>query len=95
VPLLACFPIPLSIRACGFPAHGLPMIFLTWLRSLRIADGPTEPVQTPLVEPVFGPLPGLAGTEVTAPLLDLESEESPHHVPVDWRNFLAAFPVRK
>ena len=34
-----CFPIPLSIRACGFPAHGLPMVFLTWLRSLRIADG--------------------------------------------------------
>jgi hypothetical protein len=24
----ACFPVPLSIRACGFPAHGLPMIFL-------------------------------------------------------------------
>jgi hypothetical protein len=23
----ARFPIPLSIRACGFPAHGLPMIF--------------------------------------------------------------------
>jgi glutamate:GABA antiporter len=24
----ARFPVPLSIRACGFPAHGLPMIFL-------------------------------------------------------------------
>ncbi|MEE3850840.1 hypothetical protein VZC37_10895, partial [Gordonia sp. LSe1-13] len=28
------FPIPLSIRACGFPAHGLPMIFCAWLRCL-------------------------------------------------------------
>src|SRR4051812_9394778 len=28
------FPLnPLSNRACGFPAHGLPMIFLMWLAS--------------------------------------------------------------
>ena len=29
-----CWPVsihPLSNRACGFPAHGLPMIFLVWL----------------------------------------------------------------
>jgi hypothetical protein len=38
------FPIPLSIRACGFPAHGLPMIFLTWLRSFRVADGAAKSV---------------------------------------------------
>lgn len=35
------FPIPLSIRTCGSPAYGLPMIFWTWLRSLRVADGAT------------------------------------------------------
>jgi hypothetical protein len=39
VPVWARFPIPLSNRACGFPAHGLPMIFLAWLRRLRITDG--------------------------------------------------------
>jgi hypothetical protein len=25
---MARLPFPFSIRACGFPAHGLPMIFL-------------------------------------------------------------------
>ena len=39
------FHIPLSIRACGFPAHGLPMIFWTLLRSLRVADGAGQAVQ--------------------------------------------------
>ncbi|HEX3782709.1 MAG TPA: hypothetical protein VHX38_23835, partial [Pseudonocardiaceae bacterium] len=34
------FPIPLSIRTCGFPAYGLPMIFSTWLRHPRITDSP-------------------------------------------------------
>jgi len=38
VPVKARFPIPLSIRACGFPAHGLPMIFLASLRGPWIAD---------------------------------------------------------
>ena len=32
MPRAARFPIPLSIRTCGFPAYGLPMMFLTWLR---------------------------------------------------------------
>ena len=32
VPVQARFPILLSLRACGLPAHGLPMIFLVWLR---------------------------------------------------------------
>ncbi len=40
----AWFPIPLSIRACGFPAHGLPMIFLAWRRDPGIADGAHQPV---------------------------------------------------
>jgi hypothetical protein len=54
------FPIPLSIRACGFPAHGLPMIFWTWLRSLRVADGAAKPVQAVPVKPLFGPVIGLS-----------------------------------
>src|SRR5262249_59525467 len=33
------FPIPLSIRTCGSPAYGLPMIFCAWLRCPWIADG--------------------------------------------------------
>lgn len=33
----ARFPIPLSNRARGFPAHGSPMVFRTWLRCLRMA----------------------------------------------------------
>jgi hypothetical protein len=33
----ARFQIPLSIRACDFPARGLPMIFLTSRRGARIA----------------------------------------------------------
>jgi hypothetical protein len=56
------FPIPLSIRACGFPAHGLPMIFLTWLRSLRVADDAAESVQAVPAEPFFRPRRGLTGS---------------------------------
>src|SRR4029077_3424466 len=62
------FPIPLSIRACDFPAHGLPMIFLTWLRSLRVAEGTAESVQSVPVKPLLGPVIGLASTQVAAPL---------------------------
>src|ERR1022692_4256340 len=74
------FPIPLSIRTCGFPAYGLPMIFLTWLRCLRIADGATQAVQAVPVEPVLGPRLGLSGSQVPAPLLDHQSAEPEHHV---------------
>jgi hypothetical protein len=56
------FPIPLSIRACGFPAHGLPMIFLTWLRSLWVADGAAKSVQAVPVEPLLSPLFGVPDT---------------------------------
>ena len=44
VPLPVRFPIPLSSRACGFPAHGLRSVFLAWLRSLRVADGVELPL---------------------------------------------------
>src|SRR4029077_2867608 len=77
------FPCPLSIRACGFPAHGLPMIFLTWLRCLRVSDGATQAVQAVPVEPLFSPLIGLSSTRVAPPLLDHQAEQPPHHVPVD------------
>jgi hypothetical protein len=40
------FPVPLSIRACNFAARGSPMIFLTWLRSPRVANGATQTVPT-------------------------------------------------
>ena len=77
------FPIPLSIRACGFPAHGLPMIFWTWLCSLRVTDGAAKSVQAVPVKPLFGPLSGLSGTQVAAPLLDQKPLQPPRDVPVD------------
>ena len=83
MPLPAWSPIPLSIRACGFPAHRLPMVFLTWLRCRRITDAAAEPVKALLVEAVFSPLLGLAGTKVATRLLHLKTVEPPHHVPVD------------
>src|SRR6266516_1720221 len=59
--LWARFTIPLSIRTCGFPAYGLPMIFLAWLRCLRIADGTAEPVQALSLEPLACPPVSLPG----------------------------------
>src|SRR5260370_7498501 len=76
------FPIPLSIRTCGFPAYGLPMIFLAWLRCPRIADGTAEPVQAVPVEPVLRPRPGLPGPQVPAPLLDHQPAQPFHDVVV-------------
>src|ERR1700752_3087589 len=64
------FPIPLSIRTCGFPAYGLPMIFLAWLSFLRVADGAPEPVQAVPVEPLLSPLPGLPGVQVATAFAD-------------------------
>ena len=58
----ACFPIPLSIRACGFPAHGLPMVFLTWLHRLRVANGAEQLVQALVVEPGRRPTVRLTGS---------------------------------
>jgi len=60
VPLPVRFPIPLSNRACGFPAHGLPMIFLAWLRRLRITDGATQAIQALIPKPVPRPTLDLA-----------------------------------
>src|SRR6185503_2296057 len=77
------FPIPLSIRACGFPAHGLPMIFCAWLRYLRVADGAAKSVQAVPVEPLLGPLIGVPATEVAAPLLNHQAEQPPRDVFVD------------
>jgi hypothetical protein len=57
-------PIPLSIRTCGFPAHGLAMIFLAWLstpRSARRLSAPNRgllqgtPVSTRTGFPPAGP----------------------------------------
>jgi len=70
VPLPVRFPIPLSIRTCGFPAYGLPMILLTWLRSFRIADGAHELVQALVMEPGRCPSFDLTSPQVTTPLLD-------------------------
>src|SRR5262244_18474 len=83
----ARFPIPLSIRTCGFPAYGLPMIFLAWLRCLRIADGAAEPVEPVPVEPFLCPRVRLSGVQVPAPLLDHEATEPPHDVGVGMAEF--------
>src|SRR5487761_435432 len=83
VPVTARFPIPLSIRTCGFPAYGLPVIFLTWLRCLRIADGAGELVQALPVQPFLGPLVRLPGSQVPAAFLDQQAFEPPRGVPVD------------
>src|SRR4051812_5525192 len=87
-----CFPIPLSIRACGFPAHGLPMVFLTWLRGPWIADGASEPVQAPLVEPALSPLVGLSGMQVAAPLLHKQAPQPAHHIAVDLTELRGGVP---
>src|SRR5262249_49907880 len=78
----ARFPIPLSIRACGFPAHGLPTVFVTWLRSLRVADGAHELMQALVVEPGARPAARLARPQVAAALLDEQALQPPHHVAV-------------
>jgi hypothetical protein len=79
----ARFPVPLSIRACGFPAHGLPMIFLAWRRDPGIADGAHQPVQAQLPEPLARPEPPLAGPQVAAVALDQQPFEPPGDVVVD------------
>ena len=78
------------------PAHGLPMIFVTWLRSLRVADGATQAMQAVPVEPLLGPLIGLSSTQVAAPFLDHQADTAGHTTYQSiWRNFVAALPVRK
>src|SRR5215471_18896161 len=80
--MMARFPIPLSIRTCGFPAYGLPMVFLAWLRCLRIADGAAQAVQAVPVEPFLCPRLGLPGVQVAAPLFDHQAVEPHDHIPV-------------
>src|SRR5215203_5560766 len=59
------------------------MIFVTWLRSPWVADGAAQAVQAVPVEPLFGPLIGLSGTQVAAPLRDHQAEQPPRDVAVD------------
>jgi hypothetical protein len=95
VPLSARFPIPLSIRACGFPAHGFPMNFWTWLHSFRVADGAHGRVQALVVEPGTA-LQGSAwpGRRLRRCLM---SKRFRRHVTNRSMkmNLCAAFPVRK
>jgi hypothetical protein len=68
VPLPVRFPIPLINPYVRFSRIRLPMIFVTWLRCLRIADRATELVQVAPVEPVLSPQLGLTGARVAVPL---------------------------
>ena len=86
------FPIPLSIRSCDFPAHGLPTGFSTWLRSLRVANSAPETVQALVVEPVFIPAGRLAGTEVPPSLLDEQALQPPPDVAIKFSELLVRVP---
>ena len=46
--------------------NGLPMVFLTWLRSPRIADGASQAVQAVSLKPFACPLLGPPGVQVAA-----------------------------
>src|SRR6266508_3325296 len=83
VPLPVRFPFPLSIRACGFPAHGLPTVVWSWLRSFRVADSAEQLVQALVVDTVLSPTGRLTGTQVAAALLDEKPFEPPRHVTVE------------
>jgi len=58
------------------------MMFVAWLRCLRVADGGAEPVQAVSFQPVACPLLGLAGPQVPAALADQDAREVPCDVPV-------------
>src|SRR6202034_2862168 len=85
-------PFPHPPFNCGFPAYGLPMIFLTWLRCLRIADGAAEPVQAVPVEPLLCPRLGLTRVQVPTPLPDHQAAEPEHHVVVGLAEFGGGVP---
>ena len=59
------------------------MIFWTWLRSPRVTNSATKSVQAVPVKPLLGPLIGLSGTQISAPLLDQKPFQPPRDVPVD------------
>src|SRR5260370_40741279 len=71
------------------------MIFLAWLRCLRIADGATQAIQAVPVEPLLGPLIGLSGTQVATPLPAHQVTEPSHHVPVDLAELYGGVPGSK
>src|SRR5260221_6623502 len=58
------------------------MIFLTWLRCLRIADRARELVQAQPVQPLLRPLVSLPGAQVPAAFLDQKTPQRPRDVPV-------------
>jgi hypothetical protein len=53
------------------------MIFLTWLRCLRIADGATQAIQAVPFKPLTCPCPSLTRAEVAPSLLDHQAAERP------------------
>src|SRR5215211_481517 len=91
----ARFQIPLSIRACGFPAHGLPMIFLASRREPRIADRAHQLVKAQLPKPVSSPLIGLSGAQVATVALDKQAPQSPGDVAVDLGELVGGVPAAK
>lgn len=67
---------PLSNRACGFRAHGLPMVTRhAALRGLRVADGAAQSMEPEGVEVVAGPVRHASGTQVPPCPLDAESTQ--------------------
>jgi hypothetical protein len=81
---------PLPNRACGFPAHGLPVVCrLAALRVLLfpegwrgIADGPTQAIQPKLLVVLAVPALGLARLQVATGALDAQALQPPHDVTV-------------
>src|SRR5262249_30829940 len=61
-----------------------------WLRALRVSDGAHELVQALVVDPGGGPPVRLAGTQVTAPLLDKKSLEPPLDITVQRAELVAS-----
>ena len=68
------------------------MIFWTWLRSLRVADGAEQFVQSLVVEPGFGPACRLPGPQVATPTLDQQAFEPPRHVAVELTELVRGIP---
>src|SRR5437879_13716613 len=59
------------------------MIFLAWLRCLRIADRASQAMQAVPVEPLLGPPISLTSVQVPASLVDHQGAKPLVHVAVD------------